>query len=1526
MKQTLEIFLCACTFISSAQVKEFYNQDFENGRGSFFIITTFGGGSNNNVKDTTDLFTGGGKALAIENTVNQNEIIYLEFPGVSQDSLRSYNNVELHFDLISQFGLLNRIDLEYSIDNRNTWQAFNSNQYLGNSLAISNSSPIRWTGSYYPDWVQKFFNLDSTISDSFLWKHEGINIKSVVSSSNTSPIYIRFKIYTPVNIPNALGNKFTFLDNIKLVGSTCGPVIPRLKPVPALNNGCNGFTVTESAVLASGLNFQFNLDMLGQTNIDSLFLEVIEIASNTRVLYNHNQVTGTLSAFLGTTPGDYKYRIKATNTCGGIAYYPTKGFKAVKFNNLFANCGTSDCLSGIKVYSKFPFVEGFDASPWFGGVNRGSFATAPGENWFVDPPQTIVDKAFCVRSWNATENVLIAPAKATLKNGGNNYLLFRNDIPGNNTLTAVISPCIDLRNDSNMVLTLNYHSTGPGLDDFEIRIRNLTAGDISFTTVLDLNYNNQKSGHEPFRTAIIPLNAYAGSIIQVRIMGRTLNIPFGENCYAAIDNFGIRKIGANDVVLNRIVSENINVCSTSFDTLAVEFFTLDTTLTQLPIAYVFNNVLVQDTIALSPHRNPTDTLNVKISLAPHINPIGNNTMRIWHTLPNDPNTADDTLRFDFITSSLVNTFPYLQDFENLADPNLVPTWRLIPQNNSVDALKLSVVNGIYNSDDSGPVDGTGFGSNYLSLIRGSATTSLFSGYEVSMESSCLDMAALTNPTLDFDYFLVGQNDVNIEVEYSTDGSTFTTLKSLNKLLVSGNNVKSQSNWRSESVSLNAIKSNIFKLRIRFSYPQTTQVSKVGVAIDNVHLFDKPVATDIGIYSIKENYKGVSLNGLTTYLTNNTASIINTASAQLYLSFTPICGGQPKDTTFTETVFLGGFQSAQRTFSGFNNFNLAPGEYLYKAAISVSGDLNASNDSTDGYFNVYAEERIPYFNDFENCQTGLNSVGDYGTFGINKQIAGTSITFPYSGLHTISTYKLPSEVNSSMEALILPAFTGFDSISDPVISFYHRFLSPGGIQDTAKLEMNIGGGWINVTAAIGTDAINWYPNNNKGFIVNVPQYQKASIKLPQLSNFAGLVRFRFIHINGSGNAIWNIDDFKIEIPAQNSVSPVNVVLPAVVFANKEVSLKLNIQNSGSRDLSKCNVQFFANGVPWFNDSLILGNPLSQGQIFSKSFVAKLPTSILDGTVTIKAITSLPNGEPDNIPVDDTLVETTTLFTSNAPLGQCLNFEFGGNPIVSNTANIKHAGAKLWINGSPNKASINIAGNGARSLITGTNSTYQAYADEAFYINPFLINNTVCYELSFTHYFITEPNFDGGTVEYSVDSGATWLTLGERTSDSLWFNTENIFALELIKSGFTGNSGKYIPAAQKIQFNQSGLVYFRFRFKSNFNAIVGEGWAIDDICFEALSKCADVGMRDLKNLQNLDIHIYPNPFSNSFVVSSNLKLKIDKVQLFESSGKLLIEKLVKHKTVELNTELLPAGIYQAKIYLDNGIVVNKSILKN
>lgn len=176
---------------------------------------------------------------------------------------------------------------------------------------------------------------------------------------------------------------------------------------------------------------------------------------------------------------------------------------------------------------------------------------------------------------------------------------------------------------------------------------------------------------------------------------------------------------------------------------------------------------------------------------------------------------------------------------------------------------------------------------------------------------------------------------------------------------------------------------------------------------------------------------------------------------------------------------------------------------------------------------------------------------------------------------------------------------------------------------------------------------------------------------------------------------------------------------------------------------------------------------------------------------------------------------------------------------------------WAWGIPSKPVIQTAGSGSRCWIVGglTGSSY-TNGEASWLQSPcFNFTNLRFPYLSMKIFWEMERQFDGASFQYSIDDGATWITLGSanETANCLntnWFNFGPITYLSPLTTTRDGWSGNIQPASGScragngsngwviathsiIQLAGEPSVIFRFIFGAGTICNNYDGFAVDDI---------------------------------------------------------------------------------------------------
>ena len=176
---------------------------------------------------------------------------------------------------------------------------------------------------------------------------------------------------------------------------------------------------------------------------------------------------------------------------------------------------------------------------------------------------------------------------------------------------------------------------------------------------------------------------------------------------------------------------------------------------------------------------------------------------------------------------------------------------------------------------------------------------------------------------------------------------------------------------------------------------------------------------------------------------------------------------------------------------------------------------------------------------------------------------------------------------------------------------------------------------------------------------------------------------------------------------------------------------------------------------------------------------------------------------------------------------------------------------WAWGTPNKPVISGAATGAKCWIVGglTTSSYNS-GERSWLQSPCFNFSSLTYPyISFKVFWETENTYDGASLQYSTNNGATWNTVGAYNEpancmNAIWYNqasVTNLTGLATNKAGWAGNKQSTQGACQGGSGSTTWLlakhclgnlagqsaVIFRFIFGAGTTCNAYDGFAIDDV---------------------------------------------------------------------------------------------------
>lgn len=256
--------------------------------------------------------------------------------------------------------------------------------------------------------------------------------------------------------------------------------------------------------------------------------------------------------------------------------------------------------------------------------------------------------------------------------------------------------------------------------------------------------------------------------------------------------------------------------------------TASTTISGIPVTFqVDNNAPVNEII---PSIANDDTIQFTFTAAADLSALGNHTVKVWVDLAADSYHANDTALVVLYNSPVISTFPYLQNFE-AGDGS----WHSEGKNNSWQ----------YGIPASTRINRAASGSKAWKTTLAGNYNDLEKSY---LYSPCFDVSGMTRPMLSLS-LAIDLEDCGTTlcdaayVEYSADGITWLKLGTssagtnwYNKNY-SSNHVWSAQNYTRWHVATIPLPTAMDRLKLRFVMESDPFVTREGIAIDDIHIYD-----------------------------------------------------------------------------------------------------------------------------------------------------------------------------------------------------------------------------------------------------------------------------------------------------------------------------------------------------------------------------------------------------------------------------------------------------------------------------------------------------------------------------------------------------------------------------------------------------------------------------------------------------------------------------------------------------------------
>jgi hypothetical protein len=233
-----------------------------------------------------------------------------------------------------------------------------------------------------------------------------------------------------------------------------------------------------------------------------------------------------------------------------------------------------------------------------------------------------------------------------------------------------------------------------------------------------------------------------------------------------------------------------------------------------------------------------------------------------------------------------------------------------------------------------------------------------------------------------------------------------------------------------------------------------------------------------------------------------------------------------------------------TFSGLTQYQ----KYYYRAYAINS--LGTGYSEEDSFMVIPPVATLPYFEDMESTSSNAWTTGGTASDWTKGTPSKTTLNAAHSGSSAWVTGLSANYGNNSNGYIVSPVFDFSSVTADPVLSFYHKFLTQAGA-DGGVVEVSVSGGpWSMLDAVKGTGSnfntagnFSWYNENSaSGPLSGIARFSGSSaaygsasggwiLSQSRLTGMAGQshvrVRFRFDSDASVTDEGWMIDDITVE---------------------------------------------------------------------------------------------------------------------------------------------------------------------------------------------------------------------------------------------------------------------------------------------------------------------------------------------------------------------------------------------------------------
>jgi len=543
---------------------------------------------------------------------------------------------------------------------------------------------------------------------------------------------------------------------------------------------------------------------------------------------------------------------------------------------------------------------------------------------------------------------------------------------------------------------------------------------------------------------------------------------------------------------------------------------------------------------------------------------------------------------------------------------------------------------------------------------------------------------------------------------------------------------------------------------------------------------------------------------------------------------------------------------------------SPGDHnlkIYTINPNNKTDLRTGNDTTSIFFTTPAELVLPYTESFEgplfppnNGSAIVNPDGDktweiyYGA-GRPGDYSMRMDFFDYGAdvngnLKQKDIYQLPRIDVTSLDSVQLSFNVAYQQyfgpdVNAPIIDSLNIVYSP-----------DCGVNWYNAGYAKGGKSLSTAPNSNTSFVPTADQWRTEKLVIKNFCerNLDNII-LGFEAVNSFGNNLY-IDSINVVgfTSFNNNAVLKSLSKPPLALCDGKVTPVITFGNAGQDTLKSLNIHYRIDdgAVTTYNWT---GNLAKCDSV--KLNLATANASV--GTHLLTVYTSLPNGNADEAPVNDTLRRSFSVYTTaSTPVKE----DFENTAIPANNWGIQNVNG-----GTSFERSTVAAKSGNASLEINNPNAINFNNAIDYFVSPIVINDPKADSIfvEFDYAYQQGPQYPGSTV-FPLDTLDILATKDcGVTFTSVWKKWGN--ELQTVNDPSFPSTGSFVPASAA-HWKHVKIYLDPFVGSSNYQVYFAmKGNKQNNLWLDNVNIWEQTLPQKLKEQGYL---IYPNPFNNGFLL--------------------------------------------------------------